>query len=55
MPCRRCAACWAPEQYAPLDKKLEQAREDARETQKRCTALAWTFKGKKTAIVEEAR
>ena len=41
--------------HAALAKKLEQAKEDARETQERCTALASTFKGKKTAIVEEAR
>ena len=42
-------------QGAGARQKLEQAREDARETQKRCTALASAFKGKKTAIVEEAR
>jgi len=42
-------------EHEALAKKLDQAREDARETQERCTALASTFKGKKTAIVEEAR
>ncbi|MEA2402356.1 MAG: hypothetical protein QOK00_2759 [Thermoleophilaceae bacterium] len=42
-------------EHEPLAKKLTQAREEARETQKRCTALASTFKGKKTAIVEKAR
>ena len=42
-------------EHEALAKKLEQAREDARETQERCTALAGTFDGKKTAIVEEAR
>ena len=42
-------------EHTALAKKLEQAREDARETQERCTALAGTFDGKKTAIVEEAR
>jgi hypothetical protein len=38
-----------------LAKKLEKSREEARETQKRCTALASSFKGKKTAIVDKAR
>ena len=42
-------------QYEPLEKKLKQAREDARETQKRCTEFASSFKGKKTAILDEAR
>jgi hypothetical protein len=42
-------------EHAPLDKKLEQARDDAREVERRCTALASDFKGKKTAIVDEAR
>ena len=41
--------------HEALAAKLEQAREEARETQERCTALAGSFKGKKTAIVEEAR
>ena len=34
---------------------LAQARDEAGETQKRCTALAGSFKGKKTAILESAR
>ena len=38
-------------EHEALAKKLEHARE----TQERCTALAGTFDGKKTAIVEEAR
>ncbi len=42
-------------EHAALDKRLAQARDEARETQKRCTALAGTFKGKKTAILESAR
>jgi hypothetical protein len=42
-------------EHDALDKKLGQAREEARETQKRCTALAGSFNGKKTAILEEAR
>ena len=42
-------------EHDALDTKLKQAREEARETQKRCTALAGTFNGKKTAIIEEAR
>jgi hypothetical protein len=41
--------------HEPLAKRLAKAREDARETQKRCTALAGTFKGKKTAILAQAR
>ena len=42
-------------EHAALAKKLEQSGKDARETQKRCTALASTFKGKKTAILDKAR
>jgi hypothetical protein len=34
---------------------LERMRDDAAETERRCTALASTFEGKKTAILEEAR
>jgi hypothetical protein len=41
--------------HAALDKKLQQAREEARETQRRCTELASSFKGKKTAILDQAR
>ena len=39
----------------PLADRLAKAVDEARETQKRCTALAGTFKGKKTAIVDQAR
>jgi hypothetical protein len=42
-------------EHAPLAKRLEQQRDEARETQKRCTALAGAFKGKKTAILEKGR
>ena len=42
-------------EHKALDAKLAQARADARETQKRCTELASSFKGKKTAILDEAR
>ena len=42
-------------EHEALAKKLDRAREDARATQERCTALAGTFNGKKTAIVDEAR
>jgi hypothetical protein len=42
-------------EHEALAAKLEQAGEEARETQERCTALAGSFDGKKTAIVEEAR
>jgi hypothetical protein len=41
--------------HEALDKKLAQARNDARETQKRCTDLASSFKGNKTAILDQAR
>jgi hypothetical protein len=42
-------------EHAALAKKLTQARAEARQTQERCTALAGSFKGKKTAIMNEAR
>ena len=42
-------------EHEALAKKLTKAREEARETQRRCTALAASFKGKKTAILEKAR
>jgi hypothetical protein len=42
-------------EHAGLDKRLAKARDEARETQKRCTAVAGSFKGKKTAILEKAR
>jgi len=43
------------EQASVLVKDLNRMLADARETEKRCTALAATFKGKKTAILDEAR
>ncbi len=42
-------------EHEALAKKLAQSREEARETQRRCTAFASTFKGKKTAILDLAR
>jgi len=42
-------------EHEPLAKKLGQAREEAKETQARCTALASSFNGKKTAILAKAR
>jgi hypothetical protein len=42
-------------EHEALAKKLAQSREESRETQQRCTAVAATFKGKKTAITEQAR
>jgi hypothetical protein len=44
----------SPEHEA-LAKKLAQARDEARETQKRCTEVAGSFNGKKTAILDKAR
>ena len=38
-----------------LDVRLAQAAEEARETQERCTELAGSFDGKKTAILDKAR
>ena len=42
-------------EHKTLEKRLAKAREEAKETQKRSTALASSFKGKKTAIVDKAR
>ena len=42
-------------EHEALAKKLAQARDEARETQARCTDLASTFQGKKTAILAQAR
>jgi hypothetical protein len=42
-------------EHEALAKKLAQARDEARETQKRCTEVAGSFNGKKTAILEKAR
>ena len=38
-----------------LVTKLRQMHDEAAETEKRCTDLASTFEGKKTAILDEAR
>src|SRR5579862_4224155 len=38
-----------------LGTKLERMREEAAETEQRCTALAGGFEGKKTAILDQAR
>jgi hypothetical protein len=40
---------------AELVAALERMREEAAETERRCTDLAGTFEGRKTAILEEAR
>jgi hypothetical protein len=40
---------------AALVSALEKMRQEAEETERRCTELAGTFEGKKTAILEEAR
>ena len=37
-------------EHPPLAKRLAQAREEARETQKRCAALASSFKGNPSAV-----
>ena len=42
-------------EHEGLAKKLKLAGEEAKETAKRSTALASSFKGKKTAILDEAR
>jgi hypothetical protein len=42
-------------EHQALDKRLVQSRDDAREVERRCKALAGTFKGKKTAILESAK
>ena len=45
----------AKEEDPDLVAALEKMREEAEETERRCTELAGTFEGKKTAILEEAR
>jgi hypothetical protein len=45
----------AQDEAAELVAALEKMREEAAETERRCTDLAGTFEGKKTAILEEAR
>jgi len=42
-------------EHEALDKRLVQSRDDSREVERRCKALASTFTGKKTAIRESAR
>jgi hypothetical protein len=42
-------------EHDALARKLTLARAEARETQERCIALAGTFDGKKTAIMNQAR
>src|SRR3954449_9095235 len=42
-------------EHEPLGKRLDKAPGEARQTQKRWTALAASFKGKKTAILDQAR
>jgi hypothetical protein len=44
----------AKDEDAELVAALEKMREEAAETERRCTDLAGTFEGKKTAILEEA-
>jgi hypothetical protein len=41
--------------HEELDKRLARAADEARETQERCTELAGSFDGKKTAILDKAR
>ena len=43
------------EDESELVSELERMHEQAAETEERCTDLAGTFEGKKTAILEEAR
>ena len=45
----------AKDDHAELVSLLEQMHEQAEETEARCTELAGSFDGKKTAILEEAR
>ncbi len=45
----------AREDYPKLVAELERMQEQSAQTEQRCTDLAGTFDGKKTAILEEAR
>jgi hypothetical protein len=45
----------AKEESDELVSRLERMREEAAETEERCTTVAGSFEGKKTAILEEAR
>src|ERR1700709_742282 len=42
-------------EHSSLVDALEKMRAEAEETERRCTELAGTFDGKKTAILDEAR
>ena len=43
------------DEHPDLVSRLEQMHQEAAETERRCTELAETFEGKKTAILDEAR
>ena len=43
------------DEHPEVVSKLERMHKEATETERRCTELAGTFEGKKTAILEEAR
>ena len=45
----------AREEHPELVSRLERMHEEATETERRCTDLADSLDGKKTAILEEAR
>ena len=45
----------AKDEHPEVVSRLEQMHEEAAETERRCTDLAGTFEGKKTAILEEAQ
>lgn len=45
----------AKEEHPEVVSRLEKMNDEAAETERRCTELAGTFEGKKTAILEEAQ
>jgi len=45
----------AKEEHPEVISSLERMNQEAAETERRCTDLAGTFEGKKTAILEEAQ
>ncbi len=45
----------AKEEHPEVVSRLEKMNEEATETERRCTDLAGSFEGKKTAILEEAQ
>jgi hypothetical protein len=51
----KVAALAERDKETDLLAKLRQMQDEAAETERRCTDLAGTFEGKKTAILEEAR